>query len=115
MSKQDVLLLLQDIVEMQGTMKVNLKALTKEMAESNLDFDQIYTRVQKAQPQDPCEKLGLKPEDLDRVLQNFSSDPEVMQAVQKIMGAPEASASGPTQRAKELTHETIVDLHLFML
>lgn len=115
LTKQDVLELLEEIVSMQGTMKTNMKALTKEMAENSLNFEQIYGRVKEAQPQDPCEKRGLKPEDLDRVLQSYSSDDEVMQAVSKIMGPPEPQNGVLTKRAKETTIETLVDIHVFML
>lgn len=117
LSKAEVLQILQDISGMQTVMKANMKALTKEMAEKNLEFKEIYARVKEAQPTDPLEARGLNPEDLDRFLQSNSSDGEVMLAVSKIMGPPEPPADGEalTKRAKEISVELIVEIHTFML
>jgi len=150
-SKEEVLAILQEISSMQQVMKENMRALTMEMDQEDLTFDEIYERVKKAQPQqvtkenmraptkemaqkdlsfdeihertkkaqpsDPLEKRGLSAEDLDRVLQNNSNDQEVMMAVQKIMAPsePQGGEVALTARAKEVTVETIVDIHVFML
>mmetsp|Transcript_93107 Transcript_93107/g.290253 ORF Transcript_93107/g.290253 Transcript_93107/m.290253 type:complete len:256 (-) Transcript_93107:88-855(-) len=116
-SKEEVLAILQEISSMQQVMKENMRALTKEMAQKDLTFDEIYERTKKAQPSDPLEKRGLSAEDLDRVLQNNSNDQEVMMAVQKIMAPsePQGGEVALTARAKEVTVETIVDIHVFML
>jgi len=116
LSKEEVLAILADIVGMQQVMKQNMKKLTKEMAEGELAFEQIYERVKEAQPADPLEKRGLSPDDLDRVLQSSSSDPEILQAVSKIMSPAEPQeGSALTKRAKELTVAQIVEIHTFML
>jgi len=99
---------------MQTSMKANMKALTKEIAASGLEFEQIYARCKEVQPTDPCEKHGLKPEDLDRVLMSYSSDPEVTQAITKIMGVPEPQAPS-TKPLKDIALDTLVDVHVFML
>uniref|UniRef100_A0A7S1WW32 Uncharacterized protein n=1 Tax=Alexandrium catenella TaxID=2925 RepID=A0A7S1WW32_ALECA len=116
LSKEEVLDVLKEISGMQQVMKENMKKLTKEMAGQDLGFDQIYERVKDAQPTDPLEKRGLSAEDLDRVLQSNGNDPEVMHAVSKIMGPPEQDgAVSITARAKEITVDLIVDIHVFML
>uniref|UniRef100_A0A7S4R1W3 Uncharacterized protein n=1 Tax=Alexandrium monilatum TaxID=311494 RepID=A0A7S4R1W3_9DINO len=117
LSKGEVLEILQEISGMQQVMKENMRKLTKEMAEKELSFDELYERTEKAQPTDPLEKRGLTGEDLDRVLQSSSSDPEVMTAVSKIMGSPEPSGGEVvlTARAKEVSVQMIVDIHTFML
>mmetsp|Transcript_22235 Transcript_22235/g.42440 ORF Transcript_22235/g.42440 Transcript_22235/m.42440 type:complete len:248 (-) Transcript_22235:96-839(-) len=116
LTKTEVLQILQDISSMQSTMKANMKVLTKDLVENTLSFDEIYSRVKEAQPEDPVQKHGISAEDLDRTLQNSSSDPEVMLAVSKIMGPPEpAGKNSMTDRGKELSVGDIVDIHAYML
>uniref|UniRef100_A0A7S1SB65 Uncharacterized protein n=1 Tax=Alexandrium catenella TaxID=2925 RepID=A0A7S1SB65_ALECA len=116
LSKEEVLEVLKEIAGMQQAMRESMKKVTQEMAGRDLSFDQIYERVKDAQPTDPLEKRGLSAEDLDRVLQSNGNDPEVMHAVSKIMGPPEQDgAVSITARAKEITVDLIVDIHVFML
>jgi len=116
LTKTEVLQILQDMSSMQSTMKANMKVLTKELVENTLSFDEIYTRVKEAQPEDPVQKRGFSAEDLDRTLQNSASDPEVMLAVSKIMGPPDAAGKNSlTDRGKEMSVGDIVDIHTFMV
>jgi len=117
LSKEEVLEVLKEIAGMQQAMRESMKKVTQEMAGRDLSFDQIYERVSDAQPTDPLERRGLSPEDLDRILQSSGNDPEVMHAVSKLMGPPEQEdgALSITARAKEVTADLIVDIHVFML
>mmetsp|Transcript_30215 Transcript_30215/g.66058 ORF Transcript_30215/g.66058 Transcript_30215/m.66058 type:complete len:245 (-) Transcript_30215:79-813(-) len=115
-SKEDVVKLLQDIIDSQKDMKAQMKVLAKDIASGSLSFEQVYARVREGQPADPLDKWGLSIEDLDSILEKNHSDPAVMQMIARLMGGPDPNiASQPTQRSRELTVETITEIHVFMV
>eukprot|EP00418_Pyrodinium_bahamense_P086828 CAMPEP_0179075066 /NCGR_PEP_ID=MMETSP0796-20121207/33404_1 /TAXON_ID=73915 /ORGANISM="Pyrodinium bahamense, Strain pbaha01" /LENGTH=278 /DNA_ID=CAMNT_0020772297 /DNA_START=93 /DNA_END=927 /DNA_ORIENTATION=- len=113
-TKEQVQEILGSIVESQDKMRTHMKALTKELLEKQLTFEQAYARVREVQPEDPLERHGLSMMDFDQLLNKFQSDPQVRQGIVRIMGVPpEPPASG--DQGSRVPANTTVEVHAFML
>lgn len=113
-TKEQVHQILQEIIKSQDLMKTYMKDLTKELLSKKLDFEQTYKRVKEVQPADPLEQYGLSMMDFDTLLNNHQNDPQVREAIAKIMGAPSPS-SVTSEKIQAITVQKIIEVHTFML
>lgn len=113
-SKEQVRQILQEIIKSQDQMKGYMKDLTQELLTKNFSFEQTYARVREVQPQDPLEKYNLSMMEFDQLLDKHQSDPNVRDAIAKIMGAPEPGAQR-NDKVQSITVKQIIDVHVFML
>lgn len=113
-TKQQVREILQEIIASQEKMKVYMKDLTKELHSKSLNFEQTYKRVKEVQPNDPLEKYGLTMQDFDFILDKHQNDPNVRDAITKIMGAPNLSNCA-SEKVQQMTVKKIIEVHTFML
>jgi len=114
-SLADIKVILQEMVESQLKMKASMKALSKKMAKETLSFEEIYTQVKDAQPEDPLEKRGLSMADLQDPISKHQNDPDVMRTMQLLMGPDPSSMASPSEKAKSITTEQITEINAFML
>lgn len=105
--------ILSEIVESQEKMKAHMKALTKELLNKSLTFDQTYQRVQEVQPEDPLEKCGLSMMDFDQLLTKHQADPQVREGIQRIM-SPADPSSGEGQ-GEPPSAARVIEVHALML
>jgi len=113
-TKEQVRKILQEIINSQEQMKGYLKELTQELLKDKLTFEQTYKKVKEVQPDDALEKYGLSMTDFDQLLEKYQSDPNVREAITKIMGAPNPN-SLHSEKVQSITVEKIIDVHEFML
>lgn len=113
-SKEDVQMILKEIIDSQEKMKGYMKDLTMELRAKNLTFEQTYQRVTEVQPSDPLEKHKLSMMEFDQLLDKYQSDPMVREAIAKIMGAPNPS-SVASEKVQGITVKDIIKVHTFML
>eukprot|EP01053_Blabericola_migrator_P000570 Blabericola_migrator_1__569@NODE_1140_length_5303_cov_96_490451_g776_i0_p3_GENE_NODE_1140_length_5303_cov_96_490451_g776_i0NODE_1140_length_5303_cov_96_490451_g776_i0_p3_ORF_typecomplete_len260_score48_38RPA_C/PF08784_11/0_018RPA_C/PF08784_11/9_2e03RPA_C/PF08784_11/3_9e03HAUS2/PF15003_6/0_14HAUS2/PF15003_6/40TPR_11/PF13414_6/0_15DUF4168/PF13767_6/38DUF4168/PF13767_6/6_7DUF4168/PF13767_6/1_6e03CHASE6_C/PF17150_4/2_5e02CHASE6_C/PF17150_4/5_8TPR_21/PF09976_9/3_1e02_NODE_1140_length_5303_cov_96_4904 len=111
-SRDDVLNLLREIIKIQKEMSQSMQEVTKRIVEKNMSLDDAYDIVAQNQPEDPLEKHGLSVSDFDALLERFTPDREVHDAIMEVVQGPE-QATGP--EAKALTVERIVEINLTML
>jgi len=112
-TKEEVQGILNSIVESQEKMRTHMKALTQELLEKNMTFEQAYARVREVQPEDPLERHGLSMVDFDQLLNKHQSDPQVRQGIVRIMGVPDPPATG--EKGSEVPASKTVEVHAFML
>lgn len=113
-TKDEVLLILRDIIRSQDKMKIIMKDLTKEIIKNNYNFEKTYVRVKDIQPDDPLEEHGVSMNDFDTLLDKYQYDPSVHELISRIMGTP-SPMSTMTRTAREITKSTIVEVHEYML
>jgi len=113
-TKEEVRQILQDIIKSQDQMKGYIKELTQELLSKSLSFDDTYQKVRKVQPQDPLEQYGLSMMEFDRLLDKHQHDPDVREAIAKIMGAPSPS-SVASEKVQSISVRKVIDVHNFML
>jgi hypothetical protein len=113
-TKEEVQVILQEIIQSQASMKLYMKELTKELLSTSLSFEETYWRVKEVQPQDSLEKHGLTMAGFDQLLDKHQSDPGVRAAIANIMGAPNPN-SAQDKKGPAITVKEILDIHLFML
>lgn len=112
-SSDELLVILKEMNEGQQQMKAIMKTLSKELADDNLQFDQLYKKVAASQPADPLEKRGLSMADLEAPLERNQQNPQVMEAMQNLM-AP-ATMSAPSAKVPDISVEKITEINIFML
>merc|ERR1712190_319130 len=88
--------------------------LTKELLSKSLTFEQTYARVKEVQTADPLEKYGLSMTEFDELLDKHQSDPNVREAITKIMGSPSPGSSA-SEKIQAITVKQVIDVHKFML
>jgi flagellar basal body-associated protein FliL len=96
-SKAQLVRILEEIQVAHDKMRLVTKKLSSAILASNLNFEQTYQRVLESQPEDPLQKYGLSMMDFDRLLEREQYDPEVRQALTKLMATPEASSLKSTK------------------
>jgi len=112
-TKEQVEEILQEIIASQESMKGHMRELTKQMQKEKLTFDQTYKKVAQVQPVDPLEKHGLSMMDFDQLLDKHQSDPNIREAIAKIMGAPDASKC-VSDKVQSINVKKILEVHNFM-
>jgi len=113
MTRNDVLEILQDILKSQETMKTVMKSLTQELIKNQLTLNQTYNKIKVSQPEDPLDKYGVSMADFDVLLEKHQHDPNVRDAISRIMGAP--SNMNLNSKIQGVSRKTIVQIHEFML
>lgn len=111
-TKEQVLLVLRDILSTQEKMKGLMKEFTQKFVEGDYTFEEACAMVAKEHPEDPLARYGLTMTSFDQLLDKFQQDPEVKQAVLSIMGA--ASTPTPTSEAYQMTTDRLIKVHEFM-
>lgn len=112
-TKEEVQEILGSIIESQEKMRAHMKALTKELLEKQMSFEQAYARVREVQPEDPLERHGLSMTDFDQLLNRHQSDPQVRQGIVRIMGVPDAPPAG--EKISDVPASKTVEVHSYML
>lgn len=113
-TKDQVQSILQEIIETQGQIKVFTKQIIQDLIKSPLNLEQTYKKVKAVMPADPLDKYGLSMMDFDQLLEKHQSDPNVREAIAKIMGAPDP-ASSASEKVAAIEVKKIIELHMFML
>lgn len=111
-TKEQVLMVLRDILTTQEKMKGLMKKFTQKFVEEDCTFEEACTMVSKQHPEDPLRRYGLSMTDFDGLLDKFQQDPEVKDSVLSIMGS--ASAPTPTPQAYQISKERLIEVHEFM-
>jgi hypothetical protein len=112
LKKEQVVLILDQMIESQERMKVHMKEITVKLIEKDMDFEETYEQVRSVQPDDPLERHGLSMAEFDKLLTMHQADPQVMQGLTRIMGMGDSSAPG---KQKPMTEAQVIAVHAFML
>eukprot|EP00921_Rhytidocystis_pertsovi_P017406 GHVQ01027388.1.p1 GENE.GHVQ01027388.1~~GHVQ01027388.1.p1 ORF type:complete len:244 (+),score=36.90 GHVQ01027388.1:179-910(+) len=112
-TRDQVLEILHDIIKSQDKMKTIMKQLTKELIKDGYSFQMTYDRVKEVQPEDPLERYGVSMNDFDQLLDRYQHEPNIRDAIARIMGAPQSSTVPP--KVHSITKATVVKVHGFML
>jgi len=107
-------MVLAELLGSQDQMKSAMKDLAKDFLLEPHTFEEAYHKVQRVQPSDPLEKCGLSMEAFDQLVSRHQNDPVVREAIMRMMGAPSPSMQAPSAKAKEITIQTLIDVHKFM-
>ena len=110
---EQLISMMDKIIESQNAMKSVMKRISEEITDSNLSFIQAYELVQKKQPVDPMEELGISMSDFDELLDKYQEDPRVLDSIARIMGPSEEDLAGDD--GKILSVKELVDIHQYML
>lgn len=110
---EQLIAMMDKIIESQNAMKSVMKRISEEITDSNLSFNQAYELVQKKQPVDPMEELGISMSDFDELLDKYQEDPRVLDSIARIMGPSEEDLAGDD--GKILSVKELVDIHQYML
>eukprot|EP00929_Paragymnodinium_shiwhaense_P016922 TRINITY_DN125671_c0_g1_i1.p1 TRINITY_DN125671_c0_g1~~TRINITY_DN125671_c0_g1_i1.p1 ORF type:complete len:249 (-),score=73.35 TRINITY_DN125671_c0_g1_i1:110-856(-) len=111
LTKGEITKILDEILKCQLEMKAKMADIIAELKSSSMTFEETYKKIQVVKPQDPLEKAGLTPSELDDVLHVHQSDPQVKNYVKQIMG----TSDSPADKEKNITVKTVLDIHKFML
>ncbi|CDJ31619.1 uncharacterized protein EMH_0009730 [Eimeria mitis] len=86
-TKEQVMMVLRDILNTQEKMKGLMKKFTQKFVEEDYTFEEAYAMVARQHPEDPLSRYGLTMRNFDGLLDKFQHDPEVKRAVMSIVGA----------------------------
>lgn len=111
-TKEQVLMVLREILTTQEKMKGLMKKFTQKFVEDDCTFEEACAMVAKQHPEDPLRRYGLTMAEFDRLLDKYQQDPEVKDSVLRIMGS--ASAPNPTPEAYKISKERLIAVHEFM-
>ncbi|KAH8584937.1 apicomplexa specific secreted protein [Cryptosporidium sp. chipmunk genotype I] len=113
-TKEDMLLLLDEILESQNSLKKIMRSLTNDfVADPPKSLQDCYNKVKDASPQDPLDKRKISLVDFDRLVERFYNDEGISSAIEKIMGI-----HGPgsiTERAGNIGSDQLIKVNEFML
>lgn len=113
-TKEDMLLILDEILESQNCLKRVMKTLTNEfILNPPKTLQECYDKVKKASPQDPLDKRKISLSDFDRLVERFYNDEGISSTIEKIMGI-----HGPNtlpDRVNHITSEQLIKVNEFML
>lgn len=113
-TKEDMLLLLDEILESQNSLKKIMRSLTSDlMANPPKSLQDCYDRVKDASPQDPLDKRKISLVDFDRLVERFYNDEGISSAIEKIMGIH--GQSSITERAANINSDQLIKVNEFML
>merc|ERR1712014_81821 len=113
-TKEQVLEILQEILHSQENMKMYMKDITQELLTKNLSFEETYAKIKQVQPADPLEKYGLSMMEFDQLLDKHQTDPNVRDAIAKIMSPPNPGGN-TSEKVQNITVKQIIDAHKYML
>lgn len=113
-TKEEVLLVLKDILRSQEKMKFFMKDITNEIAKNNFSFEETYKLVKEIQPEDPLEEYGISVNDFDNFLDKYQFDPSIKEAIGKIMGGPNMQQTD-ISKLKNISKDTVIEVHEYML
>jgi len=114
-SKDQVILILNQMIESQERMKLHMKKLTAQLIAKDCDFEETYEQVRSVQPDDPLDRHGLSMPEFDKLLSMHQNDPQVMMGITRIMGMSDPSAAGAPEKQKPMSEAQVVAVHAFML
>ncbi|VWU50027.1 conserved protein, unknown function [Hepatocystis sp. ex Piliocolobus tephrosceles] len=114
MTREDLLQLLKEMLTLQTDMKNVVKDLTEVAKKNNYDFMAVYNIAKTYNTTDPLGKYQIEMQEFDNVVESYNFDPEVKEAVSKLMSAPENYYANMSD-AKILSVEKIIEIHHFML
>ncbi|KAK9174322.1 hypothetical protein CmeUKMEL1_00355 [Cryptosporidium meleagridis] len=113
-TKEDMLLLLDEILESQNSLKKIMRSLTNDfVADPPKSLQDCYNKVKDASPQDPLDKRKISLVDFDRLVERFYNDEGISSAIEKIMGIH--GPSSITERAGSISSDQLVKVNEFML
>lgn len=113
-TKVEVQAILKEISNSQDRMKTYIKELTQELMARSMNFEEVYLRVRKVQPEDPLERHGLSMTDFDRLLDKHQTDPLVREIIGKIMSVPQPTG-GISEKVQAISVQQVLAIHSFML
>jgi len=113
-TKDQVILILKQMIDSQERMKAHMKELTVKLIEKDMDFEETYEQVRSVQPDDPLERSGLSMNDFDQLLNKHQADPQVMEGITRIMGMADPG-NKPAGKLKDVSEAQVIEVHAFML
>ncbi|CAD2091151.1 conserved Plasmodium protein, unknown function [Plasmodium vinckei] len=114
MTREDLLQLLNEMLKLQTDMKNIVKILIQVAKDNNYDFMTVYNEAKKHNTIDPLGKYQIEMPEFDKVVESYHSDPEVKEAVSKLMTSQENYYSNISDSAI-LSVDKIIEIHHFML
>lgn len=113
-TKEDMLLLLDEILESQNSLKKVMRSLTSDfIADPPKSLQDCYDKVKDASPQDPLDKRKISLVDFDRLVERFYNDEGISSAIEKIMGIH--GPSSITERVGNISSDQLIKVNEFML
>ncbi|KAJ1610640.1 secreted protein [Cryptosporidium canis] len=113
-TKEDMLLLLDEILESQNSLKKIMRSLTGDfMTNPPKSLQECYDKVKDASPQDPLDKRKISLVEFDRLVERFYNDEAISNAIEKIMGIH--GPSSLTERTGNISSEQLIKVNEFML
>jgi hypothetical protein len=113
MSKQELLVILKELVTTQREAMENMSSISKKMVEdtdgSATDFDKVYQMVQV--PEDPLRSRGLGMEDLEPLIQRHEADMEVRSALQQVMTGGAEAGGVDVAKIKSINVDKLVEIN----
>ncbi|SBT76946.1 conserved Plasmodium protein, unknown function [Plasmodium ovale] len=89
MTREDLLQLLNEMLKLQTDMKNIVKHLIVVAKNSNYDFMAVYNVAKTYNTIDPLGKYQIEMPEFDKVVESYHFDPEVKDAVSKLMSSQE--------------------------
>ncbi|SCP04392.1 conserved Plasmodium protein, unknown function [Plasmodium ovale] len=114
MTREDLLQLLNEMLKLQTDMKNIVKHLIVVAKNSNYDFMAVYNVAKTYNTIDPLGKYQIEMPEFDKVVESYHFDPEVKDAVSKLMSSQENYYANIVEKAT-LSVDRIVEIHHFML
>lgn len=111
-SKEELVKIIGEIVEVQDNIKARMKVVTKELLAKPHNFEETYAKIKDVHNDEVLEKHGLSMQEFDMLLQKHQNEPEVRMGIMKIMGMSEP---GAVQANKSMTVENVISAHKVML
>lgn len=113
-TREDMLLLLDEILESQNSLKKMIRSLTSSfMADPPKSLQECYDKVKESSPYDPLEKWELSLVDFDRLIERFQNDEGVSNIIEKIMGVH--GPSSLSERAGSVSSDQLMKVNELML
>lgn len=112
--KENLLQLLNEMYQLQIDTKNLIKDLTEVAKKNNYDIMSVYNAALSYESKDPLRKYQMQIREFDEVVENYHHDPEVKEALKKLMNPPK-SYYPPMPSANVLSVQKIIEIHNFML
>ncbi|GAW80836.1 hypothetical protein, conserved [Plasmodium gonderi] len=114
MTREDLLHLLNEMLKLQTDMKNIVKDLIVVAKNDSYDFMSVYNVAKTYNTVDPLGKYQIEMPEFDKVVENYHFDPEVKEAVSKLMSSQENYYANMSEGAT-LSVDKIIEIHHFML
>lgn len=112
--KENLLQLLNEMHKLQVDTKNMIKDLTEVAKKNNYDIMSVYNAALSYETEDPLTKYQMQMPEFDEVVENYQHDPEVKEALKKLMNPPEAYYP-PMSSGNVLSVQKIIEIHNYML